>query len=133
MSIIIDGGAGITFPDTRPQTNAMTMTGGNPQYYAARAWANIDGAGTVTILAAVNVSSVTDLGVGIYRVNMTTPMPDANYAVVALGTQDQSTGSNTTTQLLDGASYTTTQFTLISQAGGGTDLDSERVCVAVFR
>lgn len=133
MTVIIDGGAGVTFPDTVRQTNAVTNTGGNPQYYAARAWVNFDGAGTVAIRAAVNVSSVTDLGPGNYRVTMTTPMPDANYAAVAVGTQVQSTGSNTTTQLLNGAPYTTSQFTLIGQAGGGTDTDSEHVCVAVFR
>lgn len=132
MSVIIDGGAGITFPDTRQQTNAMTMTGGNPRYYAARAWVNFDGIGTVAIRSAVNVSSITDLGAGTYRVNMATAMPDANYAVIAVGTQVDG-GSNNTTQLLDGASYTTTQFTLLSQSGGGTNTDLEIGCAAVFR
>ena len=82
MTVIIDGGAGVTFPDTVQQTNGMTMTGGNPKYYAARAWVNFDGSGTVSVRAAVNVSSVSDLGVGEYRVNMLTAMPDANYAVL---------------------------------------------------
>lgn len=132
MSIIIDGGAGITFPDTVQQTNGMTMTGGNPLYYAARAWVNFNGIGTVAIRSAVNVSSITDLGAGTYRVNMATAMPDANYAVVAVGTQVDG-GANNTTQLLDGASYTTTQFTLLSQSGGGTNTDLEIGCAAVFR
>ena len=41
MSITIDGGAGITFPDTVQQTNAVTNTGGVPRYYAARAWVTL--------------------------------------------------------------------------------------------
>ena len=133
MSITIDGGAGITFPDNVQQTNGMTMTGGNPLYYAARAWVNFDGTGTVAIRAAANVSSITDLGIGIYRVTMATAMPDANYAVAATGMQDDSGGSNTCTQILDGAAYTTTQFTLISQAGGGTNVDTDVGCAVVFR
>lgn len=132
MSIIIDGGAGITFPDTVQQTNGMTMTGGNPLYYAARAWVNFDGIGTVAIRSAVNVSSITDLGLGTYRVNMATAMPDANYAVTLAATQIDG-GSNNSTQLLDGAAYTTTQFTILSQAGGGTNTDAQICCAAVFR
>ena len=133
MSITIDGGAGITFPDTVQQTNGMTMTGGNPKYYAARAWVNFEGTGTVAIRAAANVSSVTDLGTGIYRVTMATAMPDANYAVVVTGTQDDSGASNDSTQLRDGASYTTTQFTLLKQASGGSNTDTDVGCAVVFR
>jgi hypothetical protein len=50
---------------------------------SAKAWVNFNGTGTVAIRAAFNVSSITDLGVGVYRVNFTTAMPDANYAVCA--------------------------------------------------
>lgn len=84
MTVIIDGGAGVTFPDTVQQTNAVTNTGGNPRYYAARAWVNFRGTGTITIRAAANVSSITDNGSGLYGVNFTTPMPDANYSAVAM-------------------------------------------------
>jgi hypothetical protein len=48
---------------------------------SAKAWVNFNGTGTVAIRAAFNVSSITDLGVGTYRVNLTTAMPDVNYAV----------------------------------------------------
>jgi len=50
--------------------------------YGCRAWVNFDGTGTVAIRDSGNVSSVTDLGAGDYRVNFTTAMPDANYAPV---------------------------------------------------
>jgi hypothetical protein len=47
--------------------------------YGCRAWVNFNGTGTVAIRASGNVSSITDLGTGIYRANFTNSMPDANY------------------------------------------------------
>lgn len=83
MTVIIDGGAGVTFPDTVQQTNAVTNTGGNPRYYAARAWVNFNGTGTIAIRAAAGVSSLADLGTGTYRINFSISMPDVNYAITA--------------------------------------------------
>lgn len=133
MSITIDGGAGITFPDSVQQTNGMTMTGGAPLYYAARAWVNFNGTGTVAIRAAVNVSSITDIGTGNYAVNFTTAMPDANYAAVLVGQQNDGGGTNQTTQLFDGGSFSTTQFEMLGQSSNGSNVDSARVCAVVFR
>lgn len=42
---------------------------------------NFNGTGTVSIRSQLNVSSITDLGVGMYKINMTTAMPNANYPV----------------------------------------------------
>lgn len=53
---------------------------GSAPIYAARAWVNFNGTGTVAIRASGNCSSVTDNGVGDYTVNFTTAMPDANYS-----------------------------------------------------
>lgn len=133
MTITIDGGAGITFPDTVQQTNGMTMTGGNPKYYAARAWVNFNGSGTVAIRAAVNVSSITDNGTGDYTINFTTAMPDASYAAVVVGQQNDGGGTNQTTQLLDGGVYSTTQFQVFGQSSNGSNVDSTIVCALVFR
>ena len=47
--------------------------------YGCRAWVNFNGTGVVAIRASGNVSSITDLGTGYYRLNFTTAMPDANY------------------------------------------------------
>jgi hypothetical protein len=57
-------------------TGPITMTG----QYAAKAWVNFDGTGTVAIRESGNVSSITDNTTGDYTVNFTTAMPDANYA-----------------------------------------------------
>jgi len=54
---------------------------GSAPIYGARAWVNFNGTGTVAIRASGNVTSITDGGVGVYTVNFTTAMPDADYAV----------------------------------------------------
>ena len=56
---------------------------GTAPVYAARAWVNFNGTGTVAIRASGNVTSITDNGVGDYTVNFTTAMPDANYSFIA--------------------------------------------------
>lgn len=133
MTIVIDGGAGITFPDTVQQTNGMTNTGGNPKYYAARAWVNFRGTGTVSIRASANVSSITDNGAGNFTVNFTTAMPDANYSVVAMPSGVDGGGNNTAFQILDGGVYSSSAVQLLNQLGGGTNDDPITACVVVFR
>tara|TARA_R100001509_G_scaffold162982_1_gene136084 strand:- start:118 stop:600 length:483 start_codon:yes stop_codon:yes gene_type:complete len=60
------------------------QTGSAPAF-AARAWVNFNGTGTISITASGNVSSLTDNGTGNYTINFTTAMPDANYCAVASG------------------------------------------------
>lgn len=134
MTVIIDGGAGVTFPDTRQQTNAVTMTGGNPQYYAARAWAKFNGTGTPTVRAGVNISSITDNGTGKYTVNFTTPMTDANYTVVATTMDSDSSGAYIVARVY--GTPTTSSFNVVvskQSSGNPTEFDADFVCVVVFR
>ena len=60
---------------------------------SAKAWVNFNGTGTVAIRASYNVSSITDNGTGIYTVNFTNLMADANYSV-SVKSGDTSTGGN---------------------------------------
>jgi len=48
----------------------------------AKAWVNFNGTGTVAIRRAFNVSSITDIGTGYYRVNFSTAMVDADFSTV---------------------------------------------------
>ncbi|MGJ8660394.1 MAG: hypothetical protein ACSHXL_00015 [Bacteroidota bacterium] len=62
-----------------PAIDGSALTGvANP----VKAWVNFNGTGTVAIRDSFNVSSITDLGIGDYRVNFTTNMASANYAAV---------------------------------------------------
>jgi hypothetical protein len=54
--------------------------------FGCRAWVNFNGTGTVAIRASGNVSSITDRGTGLYTINFTNAMPNANYCVVSSGT-----------------------------------------------
>jgi hypothetical protein len=65
-----------------PTATALTTASGSAPSYSARAWVNFNGTGTVAIRASGNVSSITDGGVGVYTVNFTTNMVDANYSAV---------------------------------------------------
>lgn len=127
MTVIIDGGAGVTFPDTVQQTNAVTNTGGAPRYYAARAWVNFDGSLTAVIRSSANVSSITDNGTGNYTVNFASPMPDANYAVYIswqFNSQGEMPGTN---------NMTVNGYTVQCRNVGGSAVDTAVCTSGVFR
>jgi hypothetical protein len=65
---------------------------GSAPIYAARAWVNFNGIGTVAIRASGNVSSITDVGTGQYGINLTTAMPDLNFACVGMAGMDSGGG-----------------------------------------
>jgi hypothetical protein len=66
-------------------TNALNarVSGASHQLNTVKAWVNFNGTGTPAIRASLNVSSITDNGVGDYTVNLTTAIADTNYCVVA--------------------------------------------------
>ena len=82
-----------------------------------------------SIRASGNVSSIADNGTGIYTVNITTAMPDANYCVNASATT-ASIGSKI--RVMEG--YSTGAVT-IRTSGGDTSgqADAESVFVSIFR
>lgn len=112
-------------------SSGITTTTGSAAYYAARAWVNFNGTGTVAIRASVNVTSITDNAVGNYTVNFTTAMPDASYVTVG---SCGPVGNYAVVGL--GATYTTTQVqfeTNYQLNGSPTNTDFATVCIAVFR
>lgn len=108
---------------------------------SAKAWVNFNGAGTVTIRASFNVSSITDNGVGDYTVNFTAALVDANYCLVANGVQPafnnydnlsvglkRSLGDTALTST--GASIRCTNN---ADTTGNSAIDAPVVTVAIFR
>jgi len=55
---------------------------------SAKAWVNFNGTGTIATRDSLNLSSLTDSGTGLYIVNHSTSMSDANYSVVSGGSRD---------------------------------------------
>ena len=73
--------------DTSGGSSSLSVPG------AAKAWVNFNGTGTVAIRAQMNVSSITDNGIGDYTVNFTTAMADVNYCVASNSSDGESAGS----------------------------------------
>ena len=63
-------------------TNALTITndGRGLSQFTAKAWVNFHGTGTIAINDSHNVSSLTDIAEGNYRVNFSNAMANANYS-----------------------------------------------------
>ena len=79
-----------TIAATQVQQEAGTaltapVTPGRQQYHpsAAKAWIRLNGVGTIAITASFNVASITDNGVGLYTVTLTTAFSSSSaYGVV---------------------------------------------------
>jgi hypothetical protein len=115
-------------------TTALNASGSAP-IYAARAWVNFNGTGTVAIRASGNVSSITDNGTGNYTVNFTTALSDTNYAPTVYARANENTAGLTNvwglTSGVDGTK-TTTAFQVNFRFYAGT-IDTSEVGIAIFR
>ena len=105
---------------------SAVVPGGTTLYpsFTARAWVNFNGTGTVAIRASGNVSSITDLGVGYYRVTFATAMPDVNYCFM---------GTSATIGATAAYSSQTTYGEVYINDLSSTAVDNDNVNVAVFR
>ena len=131
----------LTLPDstgtlaTAESTLSQFNASGSAPVYAARAWVNFNGTGTVAIRASGNVTSITDNGTGDYTVNFTTAMSDANYSVTA--SSARITG-NTATNITSPDDITTARTASAvrvrtQNTASGSNEDSTVVNVAIFR
>lgn len=93
----------------------------------AKAWVNYNGS-TQTIRSSFNISSITYSSAGIYVLNFTTAMVNANYAVT--GTSGNWGVANSWIQT-NPATATTTSITLASVTSGGAS-ETTALQVAVF-
>ena len=124
---------------TTPNINSaqFATVSGTAPIYAARAWVNFNGIGTVAIRSSGNVSSITDNGAGDFTVNFTTAMPDANYALAGSVFSDSSHLSSLGINYL--AAPTTAAVRIETGIGGVAGLygktlfDREYNTVAIFR
>ena len=99
----------------------------------AKAWIVFDGTGTVSITDDKNVTTLTDVGTGIYRVTFTNAMPSANYVPVGIG-QRQSGNSDVRVMAYDANGsppWNTTQFEFEMMASTGDNpVDSPKCAIA---
>ena len=100
--------------------------------FGCRAWVNFNGTGTVAIRASGNVSSITDLATGEYRVNFTSSMVDANYSSVVAASH---WGGVTRLCSVNMDDYFTSHINIltIGQSSPWSHYDPGFVSVAIFR
>lgn len=130
--------AGITGNVTGNLTGAadkLSTASGSAPSYAARAWVNFNGTGTVAIRASGNVSSITDNGTGDYTVNFTTAMPDINYAFLATGAGIIWGGTYNSPSVVgnNNTDFATTNIRLRASNAGNANVDQGYISAAIFR
>jgi hypothetical protein len=115
------------------QVKTATNATGSAPVYACRAWVNFDGAtgSGNTIRASGNVSSITRNSTGVYTVNLTTALTDANYVVVvtARGLGGASFGAHN--KQFTAPTTSAVPIVCVDPAGGG--VNSDHIDVAIFR
>ena len=109
-------------------TPVFQNTSGTEKGQLVKAWVHFDGTGTVTINDHFNVSSITDIGTGNYKINFANALPNANYAAASECQKDHNSSGfwgTVQTGVSGGASgYATdghTIFTRQYNEGGATD------------
>ena len=126
----------LTLPDatgtvaTAESTLSQFNASGSAPVYAARAWVNFNGTGTVAIRGSGNVSSITDNGVGQYTVNFTTAMSDANYCATSTANPNGYLGAYAGTS---DQGFLAGSFRVDIRDADNTNTDSNYVFCSVFR
>ena len=155
MSLILDGTNGLSDVDGSAATPAIRGSDANTgiffpgadrigfaeggvqvgEFDASGNFLMNSGYGSVAIRASGNVSSITDVGTGQYTVNLTTAMPDVNYATVASGAKAISGDDGNNSVAIGGISRvpttTTVPITNFTESIGQTD--NAYIYVSIFR
>jgi hypothetical protein len=131
MAMTISGSNGVTYPDGTSQASGSQ---------ACKAWVNFNGTGTVAIRASYNVSSITDNGTGLYVINFTNAMSDANYSSVVSFSPNFTSSGSAGASIATGSGLsevaptaTTFAFATLVLTASGSYQDPKYVSAAIFR
>ena len=130
-SVVTDAKLSLTANASNIKT-AINASGSAP-IYACRAWVNFNGTGTIAIRASGNVTSITDVGVGYYRVNFTTAMADVNYSIAGSASDDAVAATIVCTSGTWGGTSQTTTSALMFVGATGVAYDRTYVGINFFR
>tara|TARA_B100000508_G_scaffold78677_1_gene61173 strand:- start:211 stop:603 length:393 start_codon:yes stop_codon:yes gene_type:complete len=101
----------------------------------AKAWVKFTGdvgdGVAATKINDFNISSVTDVSVGLYQCNFSTDMPNTNYVVLIQQVQNARTNPNKTVIVPTGSHVTTSFRAEVNRADGGIE-DCHSFFAAVF-
>ena len=113
---------------TPPQFNDG---GGTQVGTLCRAWVKFNGSAGAVIAASFNVSSVTYVSTGTYKVNFATALADANYSPVATAQGYPAVIDGAFTQTSSAVQFYV--FYASSTGGGQTKFDANPIGFAAFR
>lgn len=127
--LTVDASGEVSLPSN--SLKKLASAPGSAPVYGCRAWAVFAGAttGTNPPTAGGNVASVTRNSTGNYTIAFTTPMSDANYAVLCQ--RIESTGTYGFQGTVFGR--TVSGFSLIVEGSGGAPLDPLAESIVVFQ
>tara|TARA_R100001086_G_scaffold136928_1_gene71423 strand:- start:396 stop:851 length:456 start_codon:yes stop_codon:yes gene_type:complete len=107
----------------------------SPQQGLAKAWINFNLGSGGSIRDDFNISTIVDNGTGLFTVNFSTAMADANYSTISTasnGTQEELTSSNYN-RIGESTAHTSTKFSVACYAPNNAVLVDVGYCgVAVF-
>jgi hypothetical protein len=95
----------------------------------AKAWANLNGTGTIALRDSLNVASVVDNGTGDYIFSLTSIMAANTYSLVATAGTN---GARRTAETLGAGSQSSSAFRVYTTDLTGTVGDSDLVSSGVF-
>ena len=107
---------------------SLSTASGSAPSYSARAWVNFNGTGTPAIRGSGNVSSITDVNTGRYKVNFTTNMQDTNYAVAIASQQ-----ANNNISQVHNVEAPNVAYVEFQRKENDTNYDSAYIFVTVIR
>lgn len=106
---------------------------GSEDYFLARAWVSFNHATGGTVAADGNVSSITDGGTGIFTVNFSSSLSDANYAWSFGGKRQDDLGNILNVSQLNSHTKSTSAFQAQARQGSWTLIDFPDICITVTR
>lgn len=104
----------------------------NHQVGRIKAWVRFNGITTSTILGSNNVSSISDLGVGTYRVNFTTALSDNNYCALISSRNGTGEAQENSTTNLPNTSNIGILCTVVNEAST-TNTDMDAIYLLIIR
>ena len=91
----------------------ITSDGRGLSQFTAKAWANFDGTGAITIRDSHNISSIADGGTGQYTISFTNALANANHATVASLSKDGASPSDSVSNYASVAELSSTTICYI--------------------
>jgi len=122
--------AGTIAADTLTHSTAGSLTTDYVVNGSAKAWVNFNGTGTIAARDSLNLSGLTDLGTGNYRVAFSSAFGDGDYSYAGVGRDGGTTASCVSLQ--SGTTPTSSSIDIVALVPNVALRDTDRLTLNVF-